>query len=407
MNCVKCRAPKLMRYTCTLICGGHLTKFIQVYLNGSGTENQSEAIDNVHYWYNGNVPYSTDATAQSTASAWQPRDSTCTSLSSIAWSDSVPSPTPYNQHHSHSDDAINLPPYLGPPSVCAAPSPTPHSHGRHHSDDAINESQLQLALRPYPPSIPQMTSTVYVQSQQQQRQEDQDQQPLEVPVSTTPLLGPSSPALDLTPPEDPFRRRAPKRWCITRTVQPLACYFCRGRKIACGLQTNPRSSDRTCECIISHLQLFLYKLCFVCLFIFSSVLKPGADELNINTFFCWYEADPVRDDGSSVSILQSPIMAADSDPLTKSSHICETSTALNNWMAHASTYLCVGSNSRYPRLEEEYIFFMIFLVALNSVACIVTVFAEAQMYQIVYFPYIASTLLVILLLSNRRLQLFL
>ena len=61
-----------MRYTCTLICGAHLTKFIQVYLNGSGTENQSEAMENVHYWYNGNVPYSTDATARPTV--WQPLD---------------------------------------------------------------------------------------------------------------------------------------------------------------------------------------------------------------------------------------------------------------------------------------------------------------------------------------------
>src|SRR6266478_6347569 len=72
MNSTECRALKLMRYTCTPICGAHLTKFIQVYLNGSGTQNhspyQSEAMENVYYWYDGNVPYCTDATA------WQPLD---------------------------------------------------------------------------------------------------------------------------------------------------------------------------------------------------------------------------------------------------------------------------------------------------------------------------------------------
>jgi hypothetical protein len=72
MNCTECRAPQLMRYKRTPICGAHLTKFIQVYLNGSGTQNhspyQSEAMENVYYWYDGNVPYCTDATA------WQPLD---------------------------------------------------------------------------------------------------------------------------------------------------------------------------------------------------------------------------------------------------------------------------------------------------------------------------------------------
>lgn len=58
-----------MRYTCTPICGTHLTKFIQ---DGSGTQNyspyQSEPMENVSYWYDGNVPYCADATA------WQPLD---------------------------------------------------------------------------------------------------------------------------------------------------------------------------------------------------------------------------------------------------------------------------------------------------------------------------------------------
>ena len=347
-----------MKYTCTPICGAHLTKFIQAYLNGSGTQNhssyQSEGMENVYYWYDGNVPYCTDATA------WQPLDdnfvhmnvpgyfyvdnygvthqvnghnvladqsltfglgvtqlvnirhnshvgfqesvphsyaqqyweppytnshnrthvysnpaspcstvtSPCASLSSIAWSDSVPSPTPHSQHPSHSGDAIsgtnlrlNLPPHPVPPSVSTTPSPTPHSHGRQCSDDAISESQLQLALTPYPPSIPQMASPVYTQSQQR---EDQDQPSIEAPApstgTTTPPSGPSSPALDSMPPQDLVGRRAPapapKRRRIARAVQPLACFFCRGRKIACGPPTSSRSGDRTCEYVVKRLHLF-------------------------------------------------------------------------------------------------------------------------------------------------------
>jgi hypothetical protein len=360
-----------MRYICTPICGAHLTKFIQVYLNGSGTHNhspyQSEAMENVYYWYDGNVPYCTDATA------WQPMDdnfihmnvpgyfyvdnygvthqvnglnllvdqsltfvlditqlvnirhdghvgfqesaphsyapqyweppcanspnrarifsnpaspsggstvtSPCASLSSIAWGDSVPS-TPHSQHHSHSDDAIsgtdlqlNLPSLSGPPSssVSAAPSPTPHIHSRQHSNDSISESQLQfkLTLPPYPPSIPQMASPVFAQSQQ--RQQDKPPPELEAAAPTTPPSGPSSPALVSTPPQDLVGRRAPapapKRRRITRAVQPLACFFCRGRKIACGPPTNPRGGDRTCEYVVRRLQFFSLKTLFCHVFI--------------------------------------------------------------------------------------------------------------------------------------------
>src|SRR6266566_6683432 len=74
MICTKCHAPKLMRYTCMPICRAHLTKFIQVYLNSSETQNhlpyQSEAMENIYYWYDGNVPYCTNATV----TAWQSLD---------------------------------------------------------------------------------------------------------------------------------------------------------------------------------------------------------------------------------------------------------------------------------------------------------------------------------------------
>jgi hypothetical protein len=170
-------------------------------------------------------------------------------------------------------------PHPGPPSVSAsaAPSPTLHSPlSRQHPDNVISESQLQLIPPPDPPSIPQMASPVYAQSQQQQQQqqqqqkEDQDQPPPSSPAPTTPPSGTSSPALDLTS-QDVVGRRAsaPKRRRIRRAVQPLACYFCRGRKIACG---PPRSGDKTCEYVVRPSTPSL-KICLVYSFNFFLLLR--------------------------------------------------------------------------------------------------------------------------------------
>jgi hypothetical protein len=85
----------------------------------------------------------------------------------------------------------------------------------------------------------------------------------------------------------------------------------------------------------------------------------------------------------------------------------------------------ISPNSRRPRLEEGCIVLMIiiafpgrkggrkkvnaftittnkpfFLLLSESIAPAVAVFAESQMYQIVYCPHVASTFLVILILSN-------
>src|SRR6266850_7276579 len=40
----------------------------------------------------------------------------------------------------------------------------------------------------------------------------------------------------------------------TRPVQPLACFFCRGRKIACGPPAKDGSGDRTCEYVLALLK---------------------------------------------------------------------------------------------------------------------------------------------------------
>jgi hypothetical protein len=130
--------------------------------------------------------------------------SPCTSLSSLHCSDSEPSPSP-RRHHL--DDAIYAPPSTQPSHL------------------------------PVPQTAPPACA----------------QQSPEAP-------GPRRPSLD-RPAQDPLARdivgrRAPKQRRITRTVQPLACFFCRGRKIACGPVANLGSGDRTCEYVVTRTQLF-------------------------------------------------------------------------------------------------------------------------------------------------------
>jgi hypothetical protein len=85
------------------------------------------------------------------------------------------------------------------------------------SDDAMSSTQAT------PPPEPPMGLPVRPQSAET---------PVRPPGPRRPF---SAPALG---------RRAPKP---RRTVQPLACFFCRRRKIACGPPVNLGSGDRTCE----------------------------------------------------------------------------------------------------------------------------------------------------------------
>jgi hypothetical protein len=138
--------------------------------------------------------------------------SPCTSLSSIHWSDSEPSPK----------------------------SP------QHHLDDTgtstSTSSELSSALS-VPPSVPQTAPPARAQ------------QSFEAPGPRRPSIAP--PAPDSTPRDIVGRRpAAPKQRRVTRAVQPLACYFCRGRKIACGPPANLGSGDRTCEYVVTRTLLF-------------------------------------------------------------------------------------------------------------------------------------------------------
>ena len=151
---------------------------------------------------------------------------------------------PYDMHlHHHQAPFTNvglfeLAPLLGSPaSTCTSrssfhssnsePSPGP-------SDDATSSTVTT------PPSEPQLEPPVRVQS------------------AETPVRRPGRPRRPSTAPapvaEDPTtgqeavgRRRVPKPRRTTRPVQPLACFFCRRRKIACGPPVNLGAGDRTCE----------------------------------------------------------------------------------------------------------------------------------------------------------------
>ncbi|KAH9988455.1 hypothetical protein BJV74DRAFT_885342 [Russula compacta] len=227
------------------------TQVNEAYLNGPGSQYppyQSEAVENVQYWYDGNVPYYTDA------AAWQPLDDTFLHMNVPGYSYVDKLHGPAHQlvavHHPHVDVQESLQSYTlqfweqpslnahnrtptisSPTSPCTSLSSLPWSDSepspslrRHHLDDAT--IGLPSAL-PFPPSLPQTASPACAQQQQQQ--------PLEAPGPRRPSLAPPSPNPTS---RDTVGRRAPKQRRITRAVQPLACYFCRGRKIACGPPAN-------------------------------------------------------------------------------------------------------------------------------------------------------------------------
>ena len=286
-----------MHAACTPICGANLTKFIQVYLNGSGNQyyspHQSEAMESIHYWYDGNVPYYTDVTA------WQPLDDNFVHVNVpvYAYVDNSNGTTTHqvwhnlqtcqshvlgltlcwchtqlvnirqshghvcyqeSLHHSYSPQhwepsyAHNCTyhQFSAPPSPCTSiashctstfsslhgwdgPVRSPpaqhrrqqHSHSHSHSDDVVPGLQL---VTPYSPP----------------------------PVSSSPAPAPELRTTTTTPPQEDLVGRlasvssAPKRRRVTRAVQPLACFFCRGRKIACGPPTSTPSGDRTCEYVV-------------------------------------------------------------------------------------------------------------------------------------------------------------
>ncbi|KAI9463361.1 hypothetical protein F5148DRAFT_199703 [Russula earlei] len=249
----------------------------EVHLNGRGNQYpplyQNEAMENVYYWYDGNVPYYTDATA------WQPVDDYYLHMNFPGYPyvekfQGVVAHQLVNMHQPHVDFQESLHPYAlqlrepplfdahdrAPPmfstpnSPCTSlswsdsqPSPTQRQQDLGNvvgelpsaSSSPTSSAAIQVAYLPSV-SVPQTVPSVG----------SAERLPLEAPGPRRPSTAfhttSAAPELDSTP-RDVVGRRAPKQRRVTRAVQPLACFFCRGRKIACGPPANCGSGDRTCE----------------------------------------------------------------------------------------------------------------------------------------------------------------
>jgi hypothetical protein len=116
------------------------------------------------------------------------------------------------------------------------------------SDDATSSAQATPPSEPpqmEPPARPQSAET-----------------PVRPPGPGRPSSAPAPVAEDPTTHTGRVGRRAPKPRHTTRAVQPLACFFCRRRKIACGPPVNLGAGDRTCEYV--PLTLFLSLHTIIC-----------------------------------------------------------------------------------------------------------------------------------------------
>ncbi|KAI9437685.1 hypothetical protein H4582DRAFT_2077277 [Lactarius indigo] len=156
-------------------------------------------------------------------------------------------PDPYDMHlHHHQAPFTNvtlfeLAPLLSSPtSTCTSSLHSSNSESSSpgpcgHSEDATSDT----LTAPLSPSKPQTEPPARSQS-------------AETPVRRP---GPRRPSSELAPVVadhtntglEGVGRRAPKPRRTPRAVQPLACFFCRGRKIACGPPVNLGTGDRTCE----------------------------------------------------------------------------------------------------------------------------------------------------------------
>ncbi|KAH9025490.1 hypothetical protein EDB84DRAFT_1504628 [Lactarius hengduanensis] len=158
--------------------------------------NETQAIANVYYWYDGNVPFCTDATAcRPLDDNFLPMNAMAMARAMVRDKTQVAHPHPYM----NVDHCVSAQEYPDPYDIHLhhhqAPSPMPLQA----AEDATSDTLTALS-----PSKPQMEPPARSQSAE-------------------------------TPHGHP------------RSVQPLACFFCRGRKIACGPPVNLGTGDRTCE----------------------------------------------------------------------------------------------------------------------------------------------------------------
>ena len=160
---------------------------------------------------------------------------------------------PYDMHmHHHQAPFTNvglfeLAPLLNSPastsrsSFCANNSELSPGPSR-HSDDTMSSTPTP------PPSRPQMEPPAPSQSTETPvRRPGRPKRPSSV---SAPVSEDRRDAVG--------RRRAPKLRGTTRPVQPVACLFCRRRKMACGPPVNLDAGDRTCQYVRPFVPLTLF-----------------------------------------------------------------------------------------------------------------------------------------------------
>ena len=151
---------------------------------------------------------------------------------------------PYDMHlHHHPAPFTNVALFELAPML-SSPASTCTSHSSLHSSSSESSpGPRRLSVDEAPSTLnsePQMDSSACSQ---------QAETPVRRPGPRRPSSAPA-PVVENPPTStgpDAVGRRAPKPRRITRAVQPLACFFCRGRKIACGPPVNLGTGDRTCE----------------------------------------------------------------------------------------------------------------------------------------------------------------
>jgi hypothetical protein len=160
------------------------------------------------------------------------------------WASTQEYSDPYDMHlHHHPAPFTNvslfeLAPMLSSPTSTCTPtldsSSSESSPGPHRLSADIDETPTMLHSEPQiePPARPQ-TAEAPVRRPGPRR------------LSCAPAPVAEDPPTNTGP--GVVGRRTPKPRRITRAVQPLACFFCRGRKIACGPPVNLGTGDRTCE----------------------------------------------------------------------------------------------------------------------------------------------------------------
>ncbi|KAL0578593.1 hypothetical protein V5O48_003384 [Marasmius crinis-equi] len=168
-------------------------------------------------------------------------------LSSPESPQSIYSPvdTANSHHHPFSADPAGgaEPVSIGPSQPISAPSPNPQQQTFLKTEMPIPIPHIPVPEdSPSPPSPSSFTSTL---TMRKRRRTDSDDQPQPPEAGRSYVYKIPLPKPHHTPAPKVPKRRPSSPQSNEKKNLALACFFCRGRKIACG-PYDPNSSDRTC-----------------------------------------------------------------------------------------------------------------------------------------------------------------